>query len=360
MSSGVVESGSVSDAYDPDDFEIDVDELVEGVPAALAQDAAEARAPAASDADHGEGRDGEPSEDKGAAAIAVSRGSPVASHASIEIDLSLTDGQPRPQPDQESIKSDFDVTLANTLVSLGPDSQRAAEREATERELAARLKQLASLSHYEALGLPTDAEDTQIREARAHLESQFHPDRWTPDRLTARARRLTEQATLLIRRVADQLLDPAERIRYDRAIGLTSQPPQADPVEAELAYQLGRAAADREEIEDAERQFRRAVDRAPLEGEYLAALAEILSARDAWDEAKTLLERASDLSPRSRMVSLARARLHRHKADDEGAIAWYTRVLKIDPDCREAREFLAAQDRLFVRRTGLLSRLTSS
>ena len=234
------------------------------------------------------------------------------------------------------------------------------ERTRTEQELAEHLEQLGAMTHYEVLQLDPEANPDEIREARARLESQFHPDRWTPDQLTARARRLAEQATLIVRRAADQLLSPQERVRYDRAIGVTLRPTQADPFEAEIAYQLGQAAAARKEQEDAERQFRRAMERAPHEGEYVAALAETLAARDALDEASTLLERATDLSPSSRTVSLARARLSRQRSDNPAAIEWYGKVLKIDPDCSEAREFLAAQDKLYVRRTGLLSRLTKA
>ena len=278
---------------------------------------------------------------------------------------------PLSSPVEEEVSEDvwFDAELAGASTDLETSSirkppamtsARRAERALKERELEERLEQLASKTHYEVLELSTDATDAAIRAARAQLESQFHPDRWTPDALTARARRLTEQATLLVRRAADQLLSPAERLRYDRAIGVTSRPNQADAFEAELAFTLGQAAVAREEMEDAEKQFRRAIERDPSEGEYLAALAETLCARDALDEASTLLDRATDLSPHSRAVSLARARLQRRRSNQKTAIDLYRQVLKLDPDCREAREFLAAQDCLFERRTSLLSRLTKS
>ena len=238
------------------------------------------------------------------------------------------------------------------------EAEKAAERQRTETELAERLERLASLTHYEVLQVAPTADDAEIQAARAQLESQFHPDRWTPDRLTAKARRLTEQATLLVRRAADQLLSRDERTRYDRALGLAERPAQADPVEAEIAYQLGLAAMENEDPAEAEAQFRRALDRAPNEADYIASLAEALLSQDSWDEASTLLQRAVELTPTSRSVSLAHARLHRRKSEKEEALDWYGRVLKVDPDCREAREFLAAQDKLFVRRQGLLSRLT--
>ncbi|MEL7371137.1 MAG: tetratricopeptide repeat protein, partial [Myxococcota bacterium] len=143
-------------------------------------------------------------------------------------------------------------------------------------------------------------------------------------------------------------------------IGVAKKPSQADPFEAELAFQKGQEAASSEQWDDAERLFRRAIERAPSEGEYVAALAETLAARESLDEAATLLERATDLSPASRAVRLARARHYRRTNDDNNASDWYGSVLKLDPDCREAREFLAAKDKLFTRRTGLFSRLTKA
>ena len=288
-------------------------------------------------------------------------------HEPIELDDFAPDFAPEWADDADFAASmapefypDSDVSISSVLRPIVPSPERTQERERTEQDLADRLERLASLTHYEVLEIEPEADDEQIRAARAQLESQFHPDRWAPDALTARARRLTEQATLLVRRAADQLLSPEERLRYDRAIGVTLRPAQADPFEAEIAYQMGQVAAARQETGDAERQFRRAIEKDPSEGEYLAALAETLVARNALDEADTLLRRATDLSPRSRSVSLARARLHRYRSDATGAVDWYGKVLKLDPDCREAREFLAAQDKLFSRRTGLLSRLTKA
>ncbi len=275
-----------------------------------------------------------------------------------EIDASMF--VPAPALPVPPKSADLEMSGPPILRPLVTTERSEEERRRTEQELANRLDRLATMTHYEVLELGPAATDDQIRDARARLESQFHPDRWTPDQLTARARRLAEQATLIVRRAADQLLSTTERVRYDRSIGVTVRPAQADPFEAEAAFRLGQEAVAREATHDAERQFRRAIEKAPQEGEYVAALAEALAARDAIDEATTLLQRASDLSPASRAVSLARARMHRRRSDKTGAVEWYGRVLKLDPDCGEAREFLAAQDKLFTRRTSLLSRLTKA
>ena len=281
--------------------------------------------------------------------------------ASLDDDVWLKEGEAgldEPPLFSSDIRADLERSSHQHHRPLAVVEGRDEERARIESELTDRLERLASMTHYEVLELDPEADEDQIRNARAHLESQFHPDRWTPDLLTARARRLSEQATLLVRRAADQLLSPTERTRYDRAIGVTIRPAQADPFEAELAYLEGQAAAQRNETDDAERKFRRAIEKAPSEGEYIAALAEALASRDALDEAATLLRRASDLSPASRTVTLANARLRLRRSDTQGALDWYGKVLKIDPDCHEAREFLAGQDKLFVRKVGLLSRLT--
>ena len=66
-------------------------------------------------------------------------------------------------------------------------------------------------THYEVLGVSTDATADKIKEAYNHKIRQYHPDK-NPPEFAGQANEITKQ----INEAGEVLLDPARRAEYDR------------------------------------------------------------------------------------------------------------------------------------------------
>jgi curved DNA-binding protein len=70
------------------------------------------------------------------------------------------------------------------------------------------------MSYYEELGIESNASKEEIRSARKRLIRAIHPDQHVDEI----KRRLAEVRTRHLNSIAEMLLDPEERRRYDKLI----------------------------------------------------------------------------------------------------------------------------------------------
>jgi curved DNA-binding protein CbpA len=123
--------------------------------------------------------------------------------------------------------------------------EEIAERQALRDEVLTTFQSLQTISHYDLLAVPRDADDEAIRSAYARRARRFHPDRATRD-LTG-LREAFQTILVKLGEARDVLADPGRRRYYDAHLpagapaapgpqqGATPPPEEAAPPEKKAA-----------------------------------------------------------------------------------------------------------------------------
>jgi curved DNA-binding protein CbpA len=186
------------------------------------------------------------------------------------------------------------------------------------------------MDHFALLGVRKDAADAEIQTAYHDLVRKYHPDK-VPAELADLKGQLADLFSRIT--VAHQTLkDVKKRREYVESLAMSAQTggmSEEDVVkaiiDAETTYQKARILLRTNQIEEAHRLAKEAVQANPEQGDYLALL--------AWVEAKRkgLKEDVSDLIPRLReAVELA--------PKSENARFYFAELLRRAGKLREALE----------------------
>jgi len=235
------------------------------------------------------------------------------------------------------------------------------------------------LTHYELLGVATDAASERIRQAYFERARAFHPDlRHRPD-LASLEKELTTVFDR-IERAFETLADPGRRAAYDA--GLATPPelavegrsnPRAVQELAEHNYKRAQQLIEEKDFHPAVEMLREAVRFVPDNAQYRFCLAQVELKNANWvDRGLENLKAAARLDQKNlSYMREAALRLHEHGRFEE-AVLFARRAVQVDPgtenrqrlsvilleaEKRAAADAVAQPVEEAARRPGLLRRL---
>jgi len=223
-------------------------------------------------------------------------------------------------------------------------------------------KRLASATtHYEVLDVPIAANDTEIKSAYHELARRFHPDRFHQSELRAKV----ESAFARIGRAYETLIDETRRKEYDHSLtakptakapqpssaaAFSNEVPAAAPTSlkqppaerAEASFQMGTAALERNQNDDAVRYLAEAATLEPRVARYRAYYGSALARKPTLRRSAEIeLQAALKIEPNNASFRVMLAELYqqvglRKRAETEAA-----RALSADPTNKSARTLLS-------------------
>jgi len=232
-------------------------------------------------------------------------------------------------------------------------------------ELAAMAERMRGRNFFEILGVPTTADDGQVRRAYVDLAKRTHPDRYSG--CSEAVRRLAEEVFGLVSQAHERLAE--ERGREDYRAELARGEREAEALEegrralaAEQVFQRGEAALRAKRHTEAYEAFRQAVELYPEEGEYLALLGwtRYVTAPDdprARSEARRALKRAAALAPDSEKPYLFLGLLCKGIGRIEQAERMFLRAVDRRSDCLQALRELRLINLRREKQKGLLQKI---
>jgi CheY-like chemotaxis protein/tetratricopeptide (TPR) repeat protein len=233
-------------------------------------------------------------------------------------------------------------------------------------ELDGRLQRMKEVAHYELFGVHRRASIEDIAASQQRLLKEHNPDRILSQTSDPEVRALAEAVYLWILRAFEVLNDPVSRLAYDRSIGGVSEDDMLAPmIVAERVFHRAKKAEEAGQIDAARQLYKEATDLNASEGAYVAHLAHATFASAPRDDAARnaafdLFDRAAALSPRSEDVYLLRAVVHQKCGHRAEAQRDYEIALRLNPDCLVALKALRSLEMPAQKKSGILSRLTSS
>lgn len=249
---------------------------------------------------------------------------------------------------------------ARQAIREEPRERRGDHNPELEREVERRYSELKTASHYEVLGVNSDASTAQIKSAFFSLAKTFHPDKLSAagqDHLLPKVRSIFPR----IKEAYDVLLDPKQRASYrpgekTKSRGLTSQ-------HAKLSWQKALVLFRRRDLAGAEAELRRAVEIDP-KPEYLAELAWVLSSNtskrsESSKEIDELIKLALADNPQIERPWVVAGHLALREKNDGEAEKHFRRALEWNPKSIEAaRELRLIESRKEPeRKSGFFERL---
>lgn len=236
--------------------------------------------------------------------------------------------------------------------NLNPEVDAPATRALIEERIAL-LK--TDPSHYKLLGISEGATESSIRMGYFDLAKKLHPDHLQALKITDLAKEV-QQLFAAINKAFAVLSNTKERAKYQEIMAAGGEKAYASKrkeaedmamkaLRAEEHYAVGSMALRRDHFAQAAKEFKQATDLSPGEGEYQAlyAWAYICSspsaaARDERaGEVMGLMGQAVLKGPENLTVALYHAKLLKLLSRNEEAKKAFRKLLREDPDNREAK-----------------------
>jgi curved DNA-binding protein CbpA len=220
-------------------------------------------------------------------------------------------------------------------------------------ELEALMARLSG-THYEVLGVPSDASAAVIQNAFFGLAKKWHPDR-----LRAELADLKDQATRAFARVSEAsqaLSDPETRRRYDQALagGGDDNAAEAEQVhkvlKATTAFQKAEVLLKRGALALAEKEAQIAFENDPSQADHVAIHVWIQAQKPAADVTSLLvqLEKAAKSEPNNLRVRWYRGQLLKRLGRQREAMHDFKFIVERDPRHTDAHR----EVRLYAMRRG--------
>lgn len=213
---------------------------------------------------------------------------------------------------------------------------------------------LATLTHYDLLGVARDADTKAIKRAYFHLASIVHPDRYFGKRLGSYKPKL-EALFARVTVAYETLSAPEARARYDATLGGQAPAAAAPPVPVLPVNRAEEAQAQAARDEDVRRrtdasarakQYADAGARALAAGDFVAAAAAYRTARTHAPQDAALAAAHAEVTraagEKLRETYRRQALLEERWGHWAEAAASWKRVVEASPDDAEARDRLAA------------------
>ncbi|HSE83730.1 MAG TPA: DnaJ domain-containing protein [Thermodesulfobacteriota bacterium] len=218
------------------------------------------------------------------------------------------------------------------------------EKEALVNEILKLYSTLDEKNHYQILGVEIDSGKEKIKEAYFSLVKKLHPDA-NPD-LSKEIRHKAEQVFVKIAEAYETLSDDEKRADYDTQLETSDvRSHLKEYYEAELAYKKGNAFLKQRSYDEAEGEFKKAVELNPNEAAYVGALAwaAFLTAIDkdqVLNSVREQLEKAISLNPEIAEIYYYLGCIYKHINLKSDAEASFAKALQCNPNYLEAKREL--------------------
>lgn len=233
------------------------------------------------------------------------------------------------------------------------------------RRARRRLDAVRGRNYFQVLGVSLEASDEKVREAYLHRAKDVHPDMLGPAD-PPELRQVHAETFHVIQAAYDALKTEPRRREYLKFIqeGLEEEVANGTRIlEAETAFQQGRAMLSRRNWKAAADAFRRALEISPEEGEYalnlgIARMRETAAGEaDALPEAEELFQRARTLMPNAAEPLYRLGRLAALRGEPEEAVSFYQSALARMPNHVEALRELRLLKMRTTKKGGVLGAL---
>lgn len=229
-----------------------------------------------------------------------------------------------------------------------PQALGSAELRLELQALSAR----SSGTHYQVLGVPTDAVASVIQNAFFGLAKRWHPDRLRPE-----VADLKDQATRVFARISEAsqvLSDPAQRAAYDQSLATGDTPDEAEQVhkvlKATTAFQKAEVLLKRGNLALAEREAQIAFENDPSQADHVALHVWIQAQKPSADlvDLAVRLEKAAKSEPNNLRVRWYRGQLLKRQGRMREALHDFRFIVERDPRHTDAHR----EVRLYAMRRG--------
>jgi curved DNA-binding protein CbpA len=217
-----------------------------------------------------------------------------------------------------------------------PDPVAAALRKELEE-----LSERATGTHYEVLGLPSDAPITAIQSAFFALAKKWHPDRVRPELADLR-----DQATRVFARISEAsqtLSDPAKRRAYDASLSGGGDAEEHEQVQRVLrasnAFQKAEVLMKRGNLAAAEKEAKTAYEGDASQADHVALYFWIQAQKPAGDlqACAVELEKAEKAEPNNLRVRWYRGQLLKRLGREREALHEFRFIVQRDPRHTDAQ-----------------------
>jgi curved DNA-binding protein CbpA len=207
-------------------------------------------------------------------------------------------------------------------------------------------------THYDALGVPTDASTGVIQNAFFALAKKWHPDRLRPE-----VADLKEQATRVFSRISEAsqvLSDPESRRSYDQTLASTETADEAEQVHRVLkatnAFQKAEVLLKRGNLALAEKEAQIAFENDPSQADHVALYVWIQAQKPNADltDLAVKLEKAVKSEPNNLRVRWYRGQLLKRLGRNRDALHDFRFIVERDPRHTDAHR----EVRLYAMRRG--------
>jgi tetratricopeptide (TPR) repeat protein len=207
-------------------------------------------------------------------------------------------------------------------------------------------------THYEVLGVPTDAAASVIQNAFFSLAKKWHPDRLRPE-----VADLKDQATRLFARISEasqMLSDAASRRLYDQTLVTGDTPDEAAQVQkvlkATTAFQKAEVLLKRGNLALAEKEALTAFENDPSQADHIALHVWIQAQKPSADltDLAVQLEKAAKTEPNNLRVRWYRGQLLKRLGRTREALHDFRFIVERDPRHTDAHR----EVRLYAMRRG--------
>jgi tetratricopeptide (TPR) repeat protein len=211
----------------------------------------------------------------------------------------------------------------------------------TREELEGLRTQASEQTHFQILGVATNAPAADCKSAFFRLAKRYHPDRFSgePDEIRA----LASEVFARISTAHEILTDASQRAAYAESLSgsAAGSPDVSQILTAEVQFQKGQALLKKKDYARAREQFRWAMELNPEEGEFRALYGWTTYLVNPQDEkvlaeARQELEKAVELAPRSGTGYYYQGQLFKACRELGPAERMFRKVLELDPDHVEA------------------------
>jgi tetratricopeptide (TPR) repeat protein len=243
-------------------------------------------------------------------------------------------------------------TISSSLPPAKSPAARTEHLSAAERRSAVHeaYDRLATLNHYEVLGVAEDVTTEALRARFFRLSREWHPDKWPTelDDVRLKAQRIYQSMLTAFR----TLVEPDTRATYDAKLAREdgaahaapksgpgdSKPPEKQSLRTKVEILLGRG-----ELAQARELCKGAMKLAPDDGEYLALYAHVRAQDAAFVDDVFEMKRVIDMfddavtrAPMAPLVYLYRGLAHKRRGGPAAAIRDFRTVVELDPENTDA------------------------
>ena len=204
-------------------------------------------------------------------------------------------------------------------------------------------RRIMDSDYFEALGIGRDSGPSEARRAYYRLAKEYHPDRFLGSGLSSEMSNKINEMFQYITQAYTVLSDPDARAKYLEELkhGPKKKLDINQVIEAEGAFQEGRALLRVRRFSAAAKSLKRALELSPEEPEYMTCFAWALfkstpENEDAQTQALEVLLASRELNPESDLTHLYLGHVYQSLKKERQAEKSFEMAVQANPNCTEA------------------------